>query len=136
MKALKALTIPIHFDYDVITARQRARELLEQCGCAGTGLTLMSTVISEAARKIRTHSLPGEIYISISRRSWSKITTVSIRVHRASGTRGVGVSEDWKNIAGLTASESPEETVIQWIEELDSDEDEPDSPRSNILWAN
>ena len=106
--------VAIHSDSDIITARERGRMLAEHLGCTGSRLTLISTIISEAARKIRAHSLPGEIAISIARQGRAVAITIVVRVHMADKTIGVDPSPDWKFIHGLEETRTPEKTVLQW----------------------
>lgn len=50
---------------DVIAARQRARQLAEKLGFAGTDVTLIVTAVSEVARNIVEHAGHGTIELSI-----------------------------------------------------------------------
>jgi anti-sigma regulatory factor (Ser/Thr protein kinase)/anti-anti-sigma regulatory factor len=51
-------------DGDVVTARQKGRELAIQVGFSGTDLTIIATAISEIARNIVTYAQHGEIILS------------------------------------------------------------------------
>lgn len=51
-------------DADVVTARQKAREIAEQVGFSATDLTLIATAISEIARNIVKFAEHGEIVIT------------------------------------------------------------------------
>jgi serine/threonine-protein kinase RsbT len=55
------LRIPIAADVDIVTARQRGRELAERLGCSATDSTLVATAISEIARNITSHAGRGEV---------------------------------------------------------------------------
>ena len=131
---MKVLTLPINFDADVISARQKGRELLKQHGCNGSRLTLLSTVISEAARKIRAQDLPGEISISAARTGRVIAIKMSVRVHRADATHGVELSSAWERIEGLTEIRAVDKTVIEWTEEIScSDDDEIDAESATTI---
>ncbi len=57
--------IPIESDADVVTARQRARELASQLELTSTDQTLLATAISEVARNITTYAKRGEVLLSV-----------------------------------------------------------------------
>jgi serine/threonine-protein kinase RsbT len=59
--------IPIESDSDVVTARQRARELAAALELTSTDQTLLATAISEVARNITTYATRGEVLLSIVR---------------------------------------------------------------------
>jgi serine/threonine-protein kinase RsbT len=59
--------IPIESDADVVTARQRARELAAALELTSTDQTLLATAISEVARNITTYATRGEVLLSIVR---------------------------------------------------------------------
>jgi serine/threonine-protein kinase RsbT len=59
--------IPIESDSDVVTARQRARELAARVDLTSTDQTLLATAISEVARNITTYATRGEVRLSIVR---------------------------------------------------------------------
>lgn len=56
--------IPIATDFDVVTARQRGREMAAAGGFSGTDQTLIATAISEVARNIVSYAGAGEIALS------------------------------------------------------------------------
>jgi serine/threonine-protein kinase RsbT len=70
------LRVDIRSEGDVVTARQKGRELAQQAGFVGTDLALIATAISEVARNIIEYARQGEIVLGI--------------VHQGS-TRGVSV---------------------------------------------
>ena len=70
------LRVEIRSEADVVTARQKGRELAQQAGFAGTDLALIATAISEVARNIIEYARQGEIVLSV--------------IHQGS-TRGVSV---------------------------------------------
>ena len=59
--------IAIESDNDVVTARQRARELAARLELTSTDQTLLATAISEVARNITTDAKRGEVLLSIVR---------------------------------------------------------------------
>ena len=59
--------IAIESDSDVVTARQRARELAAGLELTTTDQTLLATAISEVARNITTYATRGEVILSIIR---------------------------------------------------------------------
>jgi len=61
--------IPIESDADVVTARQRARELAGELELTSTDQTLLATAISEVARNITTYAVRGEVLLSVVRDS-------------------------------------------------------------------
>ena len=69
--------IAIESDNDVVTARQRARELAAGLDLTSTDQTLLATAISEIARNITTYAKRGEVFLEL--------------VRDANGRRGVKV---------------------------------------------
>jgi len=59
--------IAIESDADVVTARQRARELAHELDLSSTDQTLLATAISEVARNITTYAQRGEVTLRIVR---------------------------------------------------------------------
>jgi serine/threonine-protein kinase RsbT len=57
--------IAIESDADVVTARQRARELAAGLELSSTDQTLLATAISEVARNITTYAKRGEVLVSV-----------------------------------------------------------------------
>jgi serine/threonine-protein kinase RsbT len=57
--------IPIESDADVVTARQRARELAASLALSSTDQTLLATAISEVARNITTYATRGEVTVAM-----------------------------------------------------------------------
>jgi serine/threonine-protein kinase RsbT len=55
----------IDSEHDILTARQRGRELAEEVGFTGTDLTIFATAISEIARNIVKFAKRGEIVVSV-----------------------------------------------------------------------
>jgi serine/threonine-protein kinase RsbT len=61
--------ILIESDADVVTARQRARELAGELDLTSTDQTLLATAISEVARNITTYAVRGEVQLGVVRDS-------------------------------------------------------------------
>ena len=59
--------IPIEVDADVVTARQRARELAAGLELTSTDQTLLATAISEVARNITAYAGEGEVTLRVLR---------------------------------------------------------------------
>jgi len=59
--------IAIESDADVVTARQRARELAGELELSSTDQTLLATAISEVARNITAYATRGEVTLKIVR---------------------------------------------------------------------
>lgn len=59
------IRIPIDRDADVVTARQRGRDLAAQVGFAGSDLTVIATAISEVSRNIVSYARRGEIILHV-----------------------------------------------------------------------
>jgi serine/threonine-protein kinase RsbT len=59
--------IPIESDADVVTARQRAREMAGRLELTSTDQTLLATAISEVARNITTYAVRGEVVLGVIR---------------------------------------------------------------------
>jgi serine/threonine-protein kinase RsbT len=65
---LGASVVPIADSTDIVTARQRGRELASQIGFTGSDLTVIATAISELARNIVEYAKRGEIVLSLAHR--------------------------------------------------------------------
>ena len=59
--------IAIESDADVVTARQRARELAAELELSSTDQTLLATAISEVARNITHYATRGEVLLRVIR---------------------------------------------------------------------
>lgn len=64
----EAAHVPIERDGDVVTARQRGRELAAPLGFSPSELTLIATAISEIARNIVVYAGRGGITMSVATR--------------------------------------------------------------------
>jgi serine/threonine-protein kinase RsbT len=63
---LNGSVVSISSDRDIVTARQRGRELAISLGLSVGEATLIATAISELARNIVTYARNGEIALSVS----------------------------------------------------------------------
>lgn len=59
------ILVPIGSDADIVTARQKGRELALQLSFTNTDSTLIATAISELARNIVLYAQQGEIILDI-----------------------------------------------------------------------
>ena len=59
------LRIPVTADVDVVTARQRGRELAAQTGFSSGDQTVIAAAISEVARNILNYAKRGEVLLSV-----------------------------------------------------------------------
>jgi serine/threonine-protein kinase RsbT len=57
--------VPIESDADVVSARQRGRELAAELGFSGSDLTVIATAISEVARNIIAYARSGELVLHL-----------------------------------------------------------------------
>jgi len=57
--------VPVDRDVDIVSARQKGRELASQCGLASTNLAVVATAISELARNIVCYAGRGEIILRL-----------------------------------------------------------------------
>ncbi|MGB8217229.1 MAG: anti-sigma regulatory factor [Candidatus Methanoperedens sp.] len=57
--------IPIDSEIDIVTARQKGREMAARLGFQSTELTLIATAISEVARNIVEYARDGEISLNV-----------------------------------------------------------------------
>jgi len=57
--------VPIDCDADIVSARQKGRELASQCGFPSTDLAVIATAISELARNIVRYAVHGEIILRL-----------------------------------------------------------------------
>ncbi|HEX7028005.1 MAG TPA: anti-sigma regulatory factor [Gammaproteobacteria bacterium] len=60
---MSEIRIPIDADADIVTARQRGRQLAADLGFTSIQLTLIATAISELARNILLYAKHGEIIL-------------------------------------------------------------------------
>ncbi len=60
--------VPISSAADIVSARQRGRELAASIGFAGSDLTVIATAISELARNILEYAKRGTIEVSLAQR--------------------------------------------------------------------
>lgn len=57
--------LEIRSEHDILTARQRGRELAAEVGFSGSDLTIVATAISEIARNIVEYAGQGELAFTI-----------------------------------------------------------------------
>lgn len=63
--ASQEITVPVNADIDIVTARQKGRELARELGFTSTDLALIATAISELARNIILYANSGEVLLTI-----------------------------------------------------------------------
>lgn len=61
------LRIPIAADVDVVTARQKGREMAAECGFGSGDQTVIAAAISEIARNILMYARRGEVALHLQR---------------------------------------------------------------------
>jgi serine/threonine-protein kinase RsbT len=59
------ISVPVNADIDIVTARQKGRELARELGFTSTDLALIATAISELARNIILYANSGEIVLGV-----------------------------------------------------------------------
>jgi serine/threonine-protein kinase RsbT len=64
--ASQEITVPVNADIDIVTARQKGRELARELGFTSTDLALIATAISELARNIILYANAGQIVLAVS----------------------------------------------------------------------
>jgi serine/threonine-protein kinase RsbT len=57
--------VSIDCDADIVSARQKGRELASQCGFPSTDLAVIATAISELARNLVRYAVHGEIILRL-----------------------------------------------------------------------
>jgi serine/threonine-protein kinase RsbT len=57
--------VPVSSEIDIVTARQKGRELASRLGFSNTELTLIATAISEVTRNIVEYAKHGELCLNI-----------------------------------------------------------------------
>jgi serine/threonine-protein kinase RsbT len=75
LEAPEESTQPLHLTIvaiasaaDIVTARQRGRELAGKIGFSGSDLTVIATAISELARNILEYAKTGEIILALAQK--------------------------------------------------------------------
>ncbi len=68
--------VAIDSDSDIVTARQRGRDLAAQVGFSGSDLTVIATAISEVSRNIVTYAGHGEIIMRVADHSERRGITI------------------------------------------------------------
>lgn len=57
--------VSIDCDADIVSARQKGRQLASQCGFPSTDLAVVATAISELARNIVRYAVRGEVILRL-----------------------------------------------------------------------
>jgi len=57
--------VSIDCDADIVSARQKGRQLASQCGLPSTDLAVVATAISELARNIVRYAVRGEVTLRL-----------------------------------------------------------------------
>ena len=70
------MIVAIAHEADIVTARQKGRELAAQMGFSRTDQTLIATAISEVARNIVEYADRGEIHLSAVERAGRRGVTI------------------------------------------------------------
>jgi serine/threonine-protein kinase RsbT len=73
--------ILIDRDTDIVTARQKGRDLALQVGFSGSDLALIATAISEVARNIIIYAERGEVVLSLAQQNDKRGIVVVARDH-------------------------------------------------------
>jgi serine/threonine-protein kinase RsbT len=73
--------IPIGGDTDIVTARQKGRDLALEAGFSGSDLALIATAISEVARNIIVYAERGEVVLSLAQQDGKRGIVVIARDH-------------------------------------------------------
>ena len=63
--SIPILTVAIHYEPDVVLARQRTRQIAKALGFDGQDQTRLATAVSELARNAFTYARGGEVFFSI-----------------------------------------------------------------------
>ena len=71
--------LQINSEHDILTARQRGRELAADVGFSGSDLTIVATAISEIARNIVEYAGRGEMVFTLVRDGQSRGIVVVAR---------------------------------------------------------
>jgi serine/threonine-protein kinase RsbT len=87
---LDEISVQIDSDGDVVTARQRGRELAAECGFQGSDLVFIATAISEVARNILVYAEHGQIIVRSAEREGSRGIVVVAR-DEGPGVADVGI---------------------------------------------
>jgi serine/threonine-protein kinase RsbT len=61
----QAISIPVESDLDIVSARQKGRELATDMGFSSSDATLIATAISELARNIILYAKRGHIILKV-----------------------------------------------------------------------
>jgi len=120
MSATKSVRLAIHSAADVVTARQQAREISEKLGCFGATQVMVAAVVSEVARKVAEHPLPGEMLLSITRGDHDLVVTMTVRIHYADRTTGLEIGFE-PVLQGCEVAQKTDHTVVKLTRPVDSE---------------
>ena len=81
MTVVNETQIAIGGDTDIVTARQKGRDLALQAGFSGSDLALIATAISEIARNIIVYAQRGEVILSLAEQDGKHGIVVVARDH-------------------------------------------------------
>ena len=81
MTVVNETQILIGGDTDIVTARQKGRDLALQAGFSGSDLALIATAISEIARNIIVYAQRGEVILSLAEQDGKHGIVVVARDH-------------------------------------------------------
>jgi serine/threonine-protein kinase RsbT len=59
------VAVPIHSDADIVSARQRGRQMAADLGFSKSQLTMIATAISELARNVVNYAGSGEVVLEL-----------------------------------------------------------------------
>ncbi|HEX9981703.1 MAG TPA: ATP-binding protein [Thermoanaerobaculia bacterium] len=91
-------SITLNYDYDLVAARRRARQIAELLGFDGQSQTRIATVASEIARNALRYGNGGRIEFGVERQSGSQALVMTV------SDRGPGIAELDDIMAGLYVS--------------------------------
>ena len=83
------IRVPIVSDLDIVSARQKGRELASQLGFSSSELALIATAISELARNIVRYARKGEVLLKLIERGEKRGVHIVAR-DRGPGIRDIG----------------------------------------------
>ena len=85
------IRVPIGSDVDIVSARQKGRELASNLGFSSSELALIATAISELARNIVRYAQTGEIILKLVERGEKRGVHIVAR-DEGPGIRNIGLA--------------------------------------------
>lgn len=73
------VVVPIHSEYDIVTARHKVREICSKLDLSSVDQTLIATAVSELARNIVEYAQSGEIIIQLMNSNGRKGIVITAR---------------------------------------------------------